>query len=191
MVNNEYLLSYEKKLSEILIGQCTSKGFLDFQLLEVEELDEIWHEVAPEYMVDAVPQVNDYPAVAIAWAAYIGMGMAKMWDKSWEVYKNKENRYAALRDPRGFDAMDEYISEELLGLSLSSKEYKSIEDLLRECAHTAMNMMRNEKIEPQSTEAFYIFAHTTNVFFRLGVAIELKKLGYKYEKVQVSIPNIS
>lgn len=188
MVNNEYLLGYEAKLTEILVERCTSKGFLDGRLLEVEELEEKWKEMAPEYMVDAVPQFNAYPAVSIAWAAYVGMGMAAMWDGAWDDYKENKDLYFALRKPRTFDAMDEYIVEELLGLSLDSSEAKSLEELLRGCAHTAIGMMRSEKIEPQTTEAFYVFAHTVKVFFRLGVALELKQLGYKYEKVTVDLP---
>lgn len=188
MINNEYLLGYEEKLTEILVQRCTSQGFLDGRLLEVEELDEKWKEMAPEYMADAVPQFNAYPAVAIAWAGYIGMGMAAMWDGAWNDYKDNKNLYSALRKPRTFDAMDEYIVEEVLGLKLDSPEAKSLEDLLRGCAHSAISMMRGEKIEPQTTEAFYIFAHTVKVFFRLGVALELKQLGYKYEKVTVDVP---
>lgn len=187
MINNEYLLGYEEKLTEILVERCTAKGFLDGRLLEVEELDEKWKLMAPEYMVDAVPQFTPYPAVAIAWAAYVGMGLAAMWDGAWDDYKENKCLYAAMKQPRGFDAMDEYIVEELLGLSLNSSENNSLEELLRGCAHTAIGMMRSEKIEPQTTEAFYVFAHTVKVFFRLGVALELKQLGYKYEKMLVDL----
>lgn len=188
MNDNQYLLRYEQQLTESMLEKCTSKGFLDGQLLEVEELNEKWTEIAPEYMVDAVPEFNNYPAVAISWAAYIGMGMAAMWDGDWGQYKDSKDLYGTFREPRGFDAMDEYVVEKLLGLSLDSPENVSTAELLLGCAHSAMSMMRNEKIEPQSTDAFYIFARTAKVFFKIGVALELKKLGYKYEKVKVEIP---
>lgn len=189
MKSNQYLIGYEEQLTKTLLERCTAAGFLDGQLLEVEELDEKWTQIAPEYMADAVPEFNNYPAVAIAWSAYIGMGMAAMWDGAWDQYKDDQEIYTTFRAPRGFDAMDEYVTEELLGIDTNSQEYSSIEELLRGCAHTAMSIMRKEEIEAQSTDAFYIFASTAKVFFRLGVAVSLKILGYKYEKVKVEIPD--
>lgn len=188
MKNNEHLRQYEAKLTEILVGQCSEKSFLSGHLLEVEELDEKWSIIAPEYMIDAVPLVNDYPAVAIAWAAYIGMGLASIWDGAWENFGNKPDLYATMRNARGFDEMDEYVMEELLGIELNSTDYELFEGLLRSCAHTAMALIRNERFEPQSADAFYVFAATAKVFFRLGVAIELKQLGYEYRKLKVEVP---
>lgn len=164
-------------------------GFLDGQLLEAEELNEKWAEMAPEYMVDAVREVNSYPAVVFSWATYLGMGMASVWDGAWEQYSTKDDLYKSFREPRGFDAMDEYIIEEFLGLGLDSQDNKSLEELLRTCSHSVMSVIRNEKIEPQTTDAFYILSSTCKVLFRLGVAIELKQLGYKYEKVKVEMPD--
>lgn len=187
MINNKQLQNFQEKLKEILVNQCSSKGFLDGTLLEIEELDQKWDEMAPQYMVDAVPLVNDYPAVAIAWAAYLGMGLASIWDGAWDEYCNRQELYALIRDPRGFDAMDEYVMEELLGSKIDSEHSKQFEDLLRGCAHTAMTMIRNERIEPQSTDAFYIFAYTVKLFFKLGVAMELKELGYEYRKMKIPI----
>ncbi|MEG2071205.1 MAG: hypothetical protein RR034_07515 [Bacteroidales bacterium] len=173
------LLQYEEKLTEILVRQCTSKGWLDGHLLEIGELDEKWAEIAPEYMADAVPEFNQYPAAAIAWAAYVGMGIGSIWDGAWDEYKNKTDLYQLFRVSRGFDAMDEYVVEELLGVDSDSKENKSIKELWLGCAHTAMTIIRKEKIEPQTAQAFYLFASTTKIFFRLGIAVELRLLGYK------------
>lgn len=192
MIDNQHLHQYEKQLTEILLRLCTSRGFLNSQLLEAEELDEKWAEIAPEYMVDAIPEVNNYPAVAMAWAAYIGMGMAAMWDGDWNTFKDKKDLYSFLRDARGFDQMDEFVMEELLGLEPGSQNWISFEDILRSSAHSAMSLIRNEQFEAQSADAFYVFASTCKVFFRLGVAIELKQLGYKYEKVGVDqLPQIN
>lgn len=189
MQTNNRIDQFKSKLTESLIEKCSSFGVLGTQLLEVEELDEKWEGIAPEYMMDSVPQFNEYPSVAIAWAGYIGMAIASMWDTDWNAYKDKKELYILLRDPRGFDEMDEYIIEEVLDLDLNSNENQIIESTWRSCAHTAMSLMRNEQIEPQSTDAFYIFAAATNVMFQLGVALELYRLGYKYEKVKIDIPN--
>lgn len=188
MDNKEYFDKYIEKLTDVLVGQCTSKGFLAGQLLEIEELNLIWKECAPDYMADAVPEINDYPAVAVAWAGYFGMCVASMWDGDWEKYKDSDNLYKSVLSKRGFDCMDEYIAEEVLGFNLESDEYKSIENLMRSCADTTVSMIRKENIEAQSVNAFYVFAHSAKVFFKLGVSLELKRCGYRYEKVNVTFP---
>lgn len=190
MENNQHLLRYEEALRETLLAQCSSKGFLDGELLDVEELAEKWREIAPQYMVDAVPEFNDYPAVAVAWAAYLGMGLAAMWDLSWEEHRDQKDLYTFIRDARGFDVMDEYVVEELLGLSLDSDDVNAIGDCLLGLAHSAIALMRNERVEPQTADAFYIFACTAKVFFHFGVSICLKRLGYAYRKVTIKTPEV-
>ena len=182
---------FEEKLEEILIGVCRSKSLIGDQLMLVEELEEAWHKIAPEYMADAVPQVVEYPSVAIAWAGYLGMGVAALWDADWAKYGQDEQLYASVfRDPRGFDCMDELVVEQMLSLGLESDEAKELEDVLRNCSYAAQTLIRREGIEPQSTEAFYLFARTVKVMFKIGISIELKKLGYKYEKMVVPMPDV-
>ena len=86
---------------------------------------------------------------------------------------------------RGFDCMDEYVTECLLGCKSGSEEAVKIEDAVRRAAHTALSMIRKEQIEPQSVMAFHVFARTTKVFYRLGVSIALRRLGYHYVKVRI------
>ncbi len=187
--NVEFYKQYEERLTNVLVELCTSKGFLAGQLYMIDELDEKWNELAPHYMVDAVAEVNDYPAVAIAWSAYLGMGVAAIWDTVWSEYSDIENLYDTFRAPRGFDEMDEYVIEEMLSLELDSTMAKSIEELFRSCSSLAISMIRKEECEPQTSAAFYMLASTVKVFFKIGVAIELKLLGYKYEKVEVELPS--
>jgi len=188
MENSEYFDKYEERLTEVLVKLCTELGVLNGQLLVAEELDEKWKEIAPEYMVDAVPQIQDYPTVSVAWAGYLGIGLAVLWDKEWTKYKDDSNLYKFFVQPRGFDCMDEFIVEELLGVELESKEFVEVEGVMRNCAQTAVTMIRKENIEPQSPDAFYVFARSVNVIFKIGVAVALKHLGYKYEKVTVANP---
>ena len=77
----EFLNSFTEKLSDTLVKQCTADKMLDGKMLLVEELNEKWRTSAPEYMVDAVPQIAEYPSAAIAWACYVGMGAAVVRDK--------------------------------------------------------------------------------------------------------------
>jgi hypothetical protein len=140
-------------------------------------------------MVDAVPQIQDYPTVSVAWAGYLGIGLAVLWDRDWVKYKDDSDLYKFFVQPRGFDCMDEFILEELLGVKLESKEFLEVEGVMRSCAKTAVDMIRKEGIEPQSPDAFYVFARSVKVLFKIGVSVALKRLGYKYEKVTVANPS--
>lgn len=186
MENTQHLLKFEQTLTEILTSKCVSMGFLDSaELLKVDELDAKWDEMAPEFMVDATAQFNEYPAATIAWAAYLGMGIAAMWDGAWDDYKESKDLYSSMRDFRGFDNMDEYIIEKLLGLNLESQDSVELQNLLLSCAQTTLTFIRNQQVEAQSVEAFYILERTLKFFFKLGVALELKQLGYCYKKIPV------
>lgn len=180
MENNEYFDNFEQKLTENLVEYCVSVGAIDSMLINVEELEEKWEEIAPEYMIDAVRNFNEYPTVAIAWAGYVGVAMASIWDTDWSKYCNIKDIYKMICEPRSFDAMDEYIVEDILGLSLESKEAQDIETRLRSCAQMANSMMRKESVQPMSSEAFHLFSRTVKVFYKLGITLELKRLGYKY-----------
>ena len=66
-----------------------------------------------------------------------------------------------------------------------SEEFKSILSLYQELAETALTYLRKENIEPQSVDAFQIYARTEKIFYKIGISIGLKLLGYKYEKVDL------
>ena len=182
----EFLDSFSCKLAKTLIDQCTADQMLDGELYTVEELDEKWNAMAPEYMAAAVPQIAEYPLAAIAWAAYVGMGAAVLWDKSWAEYKHVEDWYSMLAKPRGFDCLDEYVVECLVGYPLEGEAANKLESTIRKCANTAHTMIRKEGIEPQSVMAFHLFARVAKVFYRLGVSLELRHRGYKYVKMNVN-----
>ena len=59
--NIEYLDNFEAHLLEDMIRVCTSFGMLDGTLLESDDINAKWKEFAPEYMADAVPNINDFP----------------------------------------------------------------------------------------------------------------------------------
>ena len=179
----EYFDKFEENLQLELLKLCTSHKLLDGTLLASEDIDERWKEYAPEYMADSVGQINTVPAAAIAWAGYVGMAVAQWWDCDWERYSKEP--YESLHGEQGFDDMDEHIVRDILGIALDSPEASKIEDIMRSCAHTAMTMIRREDTEAQSTKAFYIFARTTRVLFRIGAALQLHRLGYKCETQEI------
>lgn len=184
---HELLNKYEEGLRDTLTKHLTEKKALDGRLLEVEELNEKWRTSAPSYMADAVPEIGKYPLVAIAWAMYEGMAAAVLWDKEWKRYADTEDFHKMLTEPRGFDCMDEYITEVLLAMPLGSKDAEELEDLIRSTAERALSLIRKEQVEAQSVMAFHVFARTTKVMFEAGVAVSLRRLGYNYVKVNAEV----
>jgi hypothetical protein len=186
---HDILNRYEESLRKTLTERLSSTGWLDGRFLEVEELNQKWRSSAPSYMADAVPEIAKYPLVAIAWAMYEGMGAAVLWDKEWSRYENIEDFHAMFTEPRGFDCMDEYITEILLCHPLGSEAAEKLEDMVRSTAEAAQLLIRKEGIEAQSVMAFHIFARTTKVMFEAGVSVQLRRLGYNYVKVNADVIN--
>lgn len=184
---HELLNRYEERLRKTLVEYLTEHKWLDGQLLSVEELNDKWRTSAASYMADAVPEIAKYPLVAIAWAMYEGMGAAVLWDKEWKRYEATDDLHQMFTAPRGFDCMDEYITEVLLALPLGSDEAEKIEDMARSTAERAQMLIRKEAVEAQSVMAFHVFARTTKVMFEAGVAVSLRRLGYNYVKVNANV----
>ena len=80
------------------------------------------------------------------------------------------------------------IIQKILGFHLESQEAKNIEQMMRRLGETALTLIRRERIEPQSPMAFHVYARVVKILYRIGAAIELKRLGYKFE--QVNLPNL-
>lgn len=185
--SKEFVSNMEKQLLKL----CTQRHLLNGQLLIIDELNEKWRHSAPQYMADAVPEIARYPMVSIAWALYYGMGAASLWDGAWDNVKEKEDLYVYIRDARGFDNMDDYVTEGLMGLHpkdnvIDAENLNRLTSLIQDCAELALTLIRKEGIEPQSIEAFQMYAKTTELFFRLGVSLALTGLGYKYEKLMMN-----
>ena len=181
--NIRYYEAYEENLQKEIVKMCTSLGMLDGQLLDSEDINHKWKEWAPEYIAEALPEVNSYPEFAIACAGYTGMAVAKWWDEDWGRHHGA--RYESLHGPRGFEDMDEYIVQNILGLSLDSQEAKQLMNILLCCAQKAVTFIRHEHIEAQTVKAFHIFARTVKVMYKTGAAIQLRRLGYKLHKVSL------
>jgi hypothetical protein len=82
--------------------------------------------------------------------------------------------------------MDEFIVQNILGLALDSIEAKQMMNILLCCSQKAVDFIRHEQIEAQTVKAFHIFARTVKVMFKIGAALELKRLGYKFHKVDLN-----
>ena len=181
--NAKYYETYEENLLREMLRMCTSLGMLDGELLNSEDIDQKWKEWAPEYVAEALPEVNSYPEFAIACAGYAGMAAAQWWDEDWGRHHGAE--YKSLHGSRGFDDMDEFIVQNILGLALDSTEAKQIMNILLCCAQKATTFIQHEHIEAQTVKAFHIFARTVKVMYRTGAALQLRRLGYKFHKVNL------
>ncbi len=183
-MEEKYLDAFEEKMQNELLRICTAYKMLDGVLLNSDDIDDYWDIIAHEYIADAVMQIQDYPTVSVAWASYIGMAVAYGWDVNWEIFSKYS--YKSFYGEQGFDDMDEHIVKDILLIPLQSPEAADIEAVIRKCGETAVNLIRHEQIEPQSKLAYQVFAVTCKIMYRIGAAIELKRLGYKFEKVPLN-----
>ena len=104
-----------------------------------------------------------------------------MWDTEWEIYGNIEDLYAYMRDKRGYDAMDEYIREEIL--LLKGDDYKQLENLVGECASRVHNALVHQHLEPGTKEAFNGYVACLHQLYLFGAAMQLKRMGYHMTKM--------
>ena len=176
----DYLNNYEKSLLSEVLKYLTSLGHLDGKLLETEDINEVWEKVAPSYVADSIKEIAKYPNVALGWAMYVGMAVARFWDEDWNCYSSKENLYEYLRDKRGYDYLDEVVRGDVL--SLDGELFEQMEELVRRTSSMVLSHIRHEQIEPQSPIAFHVFARSIRVLYKIGAAVELKNLGYKFER---------
>ena len=175
MDTSPFLDHYQTQLTDQLLRLCTNAHALTGQLLSTPDLAERWNDVAAPYLADAVPEIAKYPHVAL--------GLAHLWDSEWERIAARTDLYALLRDPCGFDCLDEEVREGVLGFERDDTAYREWEDLVRACAQCALDRIRREQIEPQSPEAFHIYVRSLHALYEVGIAVELKRLGYKYEAI--------
>ena len=166
---------YKDRLIDCLLKVCTSSGWLDGVLLETPDLEEAWLRYAPSFYGDAVRNFNAYPEFCLGCAGYLGMAVAALWDRDWERYKVEP--YSYFLGKRGFDDMDDHIAECVL---FETRESRSA---MQTCALQAHDFLMRQAAEPGTALAYRLFLATVEVMYRIGSAIELKRLGYKFEKV--------
>lgn len=180
---------YKNKLESELVHICIESGIIitggknGAMLFSSPDIDGLWQALGPDYIADAMPQIKDYPTVSVAWAAYLGMAVACGWDHDWEFCSRLP--YSSYYGRQGFDDMDDHIMKDVLGIELDSHEAESLRNILRRCAEASVSLIRHENIEPQSITAYHVFVATCETMYRIGAAIELHRLGYKFEAVDL------
>ena len=157
------------------------QGEVDEILPDAPDIEEKWEEIAQAYMPDGIREYTHYPNVSLGWMMYTGMAVACFWDKDWETYGALDNLYTYLRDKRGFDYMDEYVRQDILGLK--DKAYDDMEKLVGECAARTNHTLRRRSIEPGTREAFDAYVACLHQMYLMGAAVWLKRMGYKMSEM--------
>lgn len=180
MNEEKYLEAFENRVKEALLLPFPELGG---RFLETDDVMEQWERMKHEYVSDAVMQIADYPEVSVAWAAYLGMAIAELWDKGDDGYKQVS--YTDFYGSQGFDNLDDYIVTQYLGHSLASDQAKEYTNTYRMCGRIATNCIRREQIPPHSPLAYHCFVIVCKLMFTLGASLRLKHLGYALHKVDL------
>ena len=181
---SEFLDRFEEQLTQQLLRLCTAARALSGQLLETPDFEAVWPEVCTPYLGDAVPEIAKYPTVAIGWMGFAGLAIAQRWDNDWSVATEDPHALYPALLAQGFDALDDYVLDHVLAIT-DAEERAQLHQLVRTCAEAAHAALRREGIEPQSPMAFHTYVRTLHVMYRLGIGLQLHRLGYKFEKMDM------
>ncbi|MBP5375058.1 MAG: hypothetical protein J6Y38_01845 [Bacteroidaceae bacterium] len=172
---------FEKQIHEDLCQFLLSMKEVDERIPECLDVEGKWESIAQAYIPDGIKEFQEFPTASFGWMMYIGMAVAKMWDTEWETFSKMEDLYTYMRDKRGYDAMDEYIREEVL--MLTGVDYTVLEKLVGECASRVYNALRHQHIEPGTKDAFNGFVACLHQLYLMGAAMQLKRMGYHMTKI--------
>lgn len=182
MSNIKYDNPVEQKFHDDLYGYLRTLDLVDERMPEAPDLDDLWFKIGQSYMADGIREYNTgYPSVALGWMMFIGMAVAKYWDVEWEVYGKVPDLYVYLRDRIDFDHMDDYILDKVLCLDADSR--KKMNDAVAESASRTYNMTSHMCLEPGTAAAMRAFTAALHQMYVMGVAVELKALGYHMTKL--------
>lgn len=168
---------FEDQLHQDLHQFLLSMKEVDERMPECPDVEDKWEVIAKAYIPDGIREFQDFPSASLGWMMYIGMAVAKMWDTDWDIYSKVADLYVYMRDKRGYDAMDEYIREEVL--LLQGADYSMLEKLTGECASRVYNALMHQHLEPGTKEAFNGYVACLHQLYLFGAAIQLKRMGYR------------
>ena len=168
---------YREDLTARLLEVATGNGCLKGTLLNSPDVDEAWQRYAISYYPEAVREFNGYPEYCLTCAGYLGMAVAYLWDKDWPKYKDAP--YSFFQSERGFDDMDDYITGNIL------KENKLSVAAMESLSAAAYHFLMKSGAEAGTAEAYRLFLVSIEVMYRIGAAVELDRLGYKFEKLNL------
>ena len=154
---------------------------VDERLPECPDVEGKWPTIAEAYLPDGAREFANYPVASLGWMMFIAMAVAKFWDEDWAKYDQIEDLYLYLRDKRGFDNLDEYILDEVL--DLHGDDAEAMQNLVGDCAERAKRALFKRDIEPGTVEAFKGYVACLQCMYQLGMAVQLKAMGYHMTKL--------
>ena len=154
---------------------------VDERLPECPDVEGKWPTIAEAYLPDGAREFANYPVASLGWMMFIAMAVAKFWDEDWVKYDQIEDLYLYLRDKRGFDNLDEYILDEVL--DLHGDDAEAMQNLVGDCAERAKRALFKRDIEPGTVEAFKGYVACLQCMYQLGMAVQLKAMGYHMTKL--------
>ncbi|MBD5191228.1 MAG: hypothetical protein HDS93_05155 [Bacteroidales bacterium] len=173
----------EKEIHDDLRRYLTDKGLLDERLPECPDVEELWPAVRDAYLEDGVREFNEYPVVSLGWIMFVGMALAKCWDTDWEEYSKAGGAqlYTTMRDERGYDNLDDFILESVLGLDKEEAEKTSA--IVGECAARVFHKLQTCGLEPGTEDAARAYLDALHQLYLMGIYTELNALGYHMTKM--------
>lgn len=178
---------FEEKVRKDLLDFLISKGAIDEHVPECPDVEEKWPLIVRSYITDGAREFQDYPVVSLGWIMFVGMAMAYYWDTDWEKNASRTDYYTALRDKRGYDQLDDTVTEDLLGYRGEAAE--KVSGLVAECAARVYSLLTHEQIEPGTEAAFGAWLAALHQLYLAGMAMELNALGYHMTPMQAPSPN--
>ena len=174
--------NFEQIFHDDLYAYLHSTGMVDERLPEAPDLEQLWPKLGESYMADGIREYNTgYPSVSLGWMMFIGMAVAKYWDVEWELYSKVPDLYAYLRDRIDYDHIDDYILDSVLCLDAAART--RVNDIVAESASRTYSRISHMQLEPSSADAFRAYIAALHQMYLMGIAVELKALGYHMTKL--------
>lgn len=174
--------NFESKFHDDLYGYLLSVNMIDSRLPEAPDLESLWPTLGQSYMTDGIREYNTgYPSVSLGWMMFVGMAVAKYWDVEWSIYSKVPDLYVYLRDRIDYDHMDDYILDNVLCLDVNARA--KVNDIVAECASRTYSLLCHLHLEQGTSEAFRAYVAALHQMYLMGVAVELRMLGYHMTKI--------
>lgn len=174
--------NFEELFRDDLYKYLLSVGRVDKRLPEAPDLEQLWPIIGQSYVPDGIREYNTgYPSVALGWMMFLGMALAKYWDVEWETYSKVPDLYVYLRDRIDYDHMDDYILDKVL--CLDAEEKAKVNDFVAESASRTYSKICHMHLEEGTADAYRAFVAALHQLYLMGIAVELKSLGYHMTKL--------
>jgi len=167
---------FATKMLDDLHHYLLKRDAVDERLPQCPDVEDKWPAIAEAYLPDGVREFANYPVASLGWMMFIAMALAKFWDENWDKWAHKEDLYLYLRDRRGYDNLDEYILDEVL--DLHGNDAEALQALVGDCAERTKRAIFALDIEPGTVEAFKAYVAGLQVMYQMGMAMQLKAMGY-------------